>query len=127
MAFSTNQQQLFNWGPLYGVEIPELQSELPVASFQYWLRTNRQVLQIGKEFGNERFLLVNFDELYKFPKREIRRIISFLNISPGREVCQRASEILKKPESMGRYRQNDLSRFDSRDLSTLQEFGFKLQ
>lgn len=127
MAFSRNQQQCFNWGLLYGVEIPKSQSELRVASFQYWLRANQHVLQIGEELGNERFLLVNFDDLCKFPKLEIQKIISFLNIRPGREVCQRASDIPKKPESMGRYREHDLSQFGSRDLSALQEFGFTLQ
>jgi hypothetical protein len=33
MAFSHNQQQLFNWGRLFGVELPEDKSKIPSASF----------------------------------------------------------------------------------------------
>ncbi|MEL6868038.1 MAG: hypothetical protein AAFP19_26680, partial [Bacteroidota bacterium] len=33
MAFSKNQQQLVNWGPLFGIEPPHS----PLAQFNYWL------------------------------------------------------------------------------------------
>lgn len=127
MAYSRNQQQLFNWGPLYGVEVPRSQWDVQVASLQYWLRANQRAFQIGERIGKERFLAVNYDELCQFPRTGVQKIISFLDISPGREAFERASDIPKPPKSMGRYRGHDLSQFGRQDLSALREFGFTWQ
>jgi len=126
MAFSGNQRQLFRWGPLYGVEIPKSPSGVPVASLRYWVKANRYALRAGKKLGHEKFLLVNFDQLCKSPESEIQKIISFLKISPSREVYEEALSISKEPESIGRYRDHNLNQFDSDDLSALQRLGFTI-
>lgn len=124
MAFSRNQQQLYNWGPLFGVELPKSKIEEPKASLKYWVKSNKRVLEIGEKIGNDKFLVVNFDRLCLSPNSEIQRIISFLNIKPSPENLETALYIPKRPNSLGRYRAYDLSQFDPVDLDALRAFGF---
>lgn len=123
MAFSKNQQQLYNWGQFYGVEIPKSQSDVPKASLKYWVRANRRVFEIGKQLGNKNFLVVDFDKLCMSPKPEIERIIYFLGIRHSAKALDRVFNIPKRPKSLGRYQDHDLSQFDAADLEVLKTFG----
>jgi hypothetical protein len=127
MAFSKNQQQLFNWGHLYGVDRPKSASEIPVASYRYWVRANQRALEAGAELGREQFLLLNFDRLCRSPESEIQAIVSFLGVNPTQEAREKVSRILRQPPTMGRYRDHDLSQFGSDELSALQTFGFGIE
>ncbi len=73
MAYSQNQQQFYNWAALYGVNIPASASEIPLAAFRYWLAANEQAVRVGEQLGEQRFLLVNFDQLCMTPQSEISR------------------------------------------------------
>ena len=126
MAFSKNQQQLYNWGSIFGVETPKSKIEEPAASLKYWLKSNKHVLEIGERLGKQKFLLVNFERLCLSPKSEIQRIISFLNVSPSAKDLEFAFTIPKKPKSLGRYRDHHLGQFDPSDLHGLAEFGYSL-
>jgi hypothetical protein len=126
MAFSKNQQQLYNWGPLYGVERPSIFAEEPKASLKYWVRANEKVLQEGKAMGDDKFLLVPFEELCLSPEVVIDRIISFLDVAVDKDSYQRAINLPRKPASVGRYRSHDLGQFDAEDLASLQKLGFSI-
>jgi len=127
MAFSKNQQQLYNWGPLYGVQRPVSPSEEARASLKYWIRVNEKVRNIGKQMGDDRFLSVNFDELCVSPERGIRGLLSFLGIEVDQEVYQEAVRLPKTPSSTGRYRLQDIRQFDEEDLRLLPKFGFSVE
>ncbi len=124
MAFSKNQQQLFNWHSLYGVKKPLSTAEIPTASFKFWLRANRKIMQQGDRLGPERFLVINFENLCLHPEQEVKKILSFLKITPSREILQTCCAIPQKPKSMGRFRSHDLSLFDRDDLNKLTSFDF---
>jgi len=124
MAFSNNQTQLFNWGPIYGVELPMHKLGVPKASLKYWVKANQRALEAGKRLGPKKFLLVNFDQLCAFPEPEIQKIISFLNIQPGTADLEKILSIPKIPSTLGRYREHDLSLFDNDDLDALNMLGF---
>jgi hypothetical protein len=126
MAFSKNQQQLYNWGPFFDVKTPDTKTEEPAASLKYWVKSNRRVLEIGKKLGDAKFLLVNFDKLCLSPKTEIQKIVSFLNIKHSFENLEMAFNIPKRPKSLGRYRAHNLGQFDPADLYNLKELGFSL-
>jgi len=126
MAFSKNQQQLYNWGSMFGVALPKLKTEEPAASLKYWVKSNQRVLEFGERLGNERFLVVNFEKLCLSPKSEIQRIISFLNIKPNADKLKFAVNIPKKPSSLGRYRAHDTGQFESADLADLKTLGYSL-
>lgn len=119
MAFSSNQTQLFNWAPFYGVELPKQKSDIPRASLKYWIKANQRALEAGKRLGPDKFLLVNFDQLCLSPQSEIKRIISFLNIQPSSTEFANVITIPKVPSSYGRHRAHDPNQFDSDDLDLL--------
>jgi hypothetical protein len=124
MAFSRNQQQLYNWGTLFGVQLPKSKTEEPRASLKYWVKSNQRALGIGNQLGNEKFLVVNFDTLCAAPEPEIQRMVSFLNIKARPESLQMASNIPKRPTSFGRHQAHDLSQFEPADIAALKAFGF---
>jgi hypothetical protein len=124
MAFSENQQQLYNWGPFFGIAKPQSLPEEPKASLKYWLRANRRVFEFGQKLGNQKFLVVNFEKLCMSPEPEIKKIVSFLNICPSIDDLNKAYSIPKRPKSLGRYQNFELGQFDGTDLDELKTFGY---
>ena len=124
MAFSENQQQLYNWGPLYGLELPVSKSGVPAASLKYWIKSNRRAMQIGEKLGDRKFLVVNFDRLCVSPKSEITKIVRFLSVDPGAEILAALCRIPQRPKSLGRFRAHNIGRFDATDLNELENLGF---
>ena len=124
MAFSKNQQQLYNWGSLHHVPRPTTPQDEPAASFKYWVRANQQVTRIGEQLGEDRFLLINFDELCLSPKPWVDKIIAFLGIDADGTRYQQALTLPKTPKSMGRHKAHDMGQFDPNDLATLEGLGF---
>ena len=124
MAFSENQQQLYNWSPFFGLRLPPSKSDVPASSLKYWIKSNQRALEIGKKLGDQQFLVVNFDRLCLSPKSEIQKIMSFLNIEPGAETLAALCRIPQRPKSLGRYRAHNISQFDPADLNELVNLGF---
>jgi len=126
MAFSNNQQQLFNWGHLFGVELPDDKSKIPSASFSYWVRANDTVMKIGEKLGNSKFLLINYDKLCDSPINEIKKITNFIGITVDEDLISIAGSLVCKPYTVQRYKSHDLSQFNCKELSTLERFGFSV-
>lgn len=127
MAFSGNQQQLYNWGPLYGVQIPDFPSQEPSMSFKYWIKANERVLDLGKQLGNDRLLVINFDNLCISPEAEIRKLVTFLGIEVNGNLFEQALCLPKISSSTGRYKSQDLGIFDKDDVRLLTKFGFSVE
>ena len=126
MAFSENQQQLYNWGPVFGISMPVSQTDEPAASLNYWIKSNKRVMEIGQKLGHQQFLVVNFDRLCLSPGSEIKKIVSFLDIDVSAEDFAALKRIPQLPKSLGRYRAHDLGRFDAADLQALENLGFSI-
>lgn len=126
MAFSKNQQQLFNWGPLFGIERPRSEVDVPRAAFRYWVRANEAAIEAGETIGSEKFLVMNFDELCRSPESGLKRLLAFLQIDIDRETIQRAVSLPQIPKSMGRFKSHDLDQFESADLDALSRLGFSV-
>lgn len=124
MAFSRNQQQLYNWGDYFGVPPPASVAEEPRASLRYWLRANERVLEVGNRLGPSRFLLVDYDRLCLSPEGEIQKLLAFLDVRVDQGTYEQAVALPRVPASMGRYKQHDLGQFDESDLVALARLGF---
>jgi hypothetical protein len=124
MAFSDNQQQLYNWGPIFDLELPQSKFDEPAASLKFWIKSNRRVIESGQKLGDQKFLIVNFDQLCLSPESEIKKIVSFLNIEPHADDLEALIRIPQIPKSLGRYRAHDISQFDPADLNELENLGF---
>ncbi|MDA7666575.1 sulfotransferase [bacterium] len=127
MAFSKNQQQLINWGECYGIQRPRSESDEPSASLKYWIKANTKVLDVGRQVGAERFLLLNFDQLCLSPEKEIAKLRAFLGVDVEEGAYESALSLPKVPKSMGRRRQHDLTQFDQADLDLVSKFGFSVE
>ena len=125
MAYSTTQQQLFNWGPMFGVPLPETTEELPVASFRYWVEVNRSVLELSKTLSPDKFLLLNFDKLCANPDLEIQKLIDFLGIQVSESQLKKATAIPVVPDSKDRFITHGISGFWRDDLEFLHSLGYK--
>jgi len=127
MAYSRNQDQLFNWGPLYfDVAIPESQSLMPKASLSYWLAANKVCIENGRKLLGERFYLLNFDKLCMNPQKEIAQFLQFLDLSVKKEEFDALVRIPHIPKSKGRYLQEDLTIFSSHEIACVKELGFEV-
>ena len=124
MAFSSNRQQLVNWGELYGVPCPSADRDLPRAALRYWIRANRRAIELGKRLLGSRFLVLLFDELCAEPRTQITRLLDFSGVNCGSSVVDDLAILVQSPSSMGRFRQHDLGGLDRADIVAVCEFGF---
>lgn len=126
MAYSNNQQQLYNWGYLFCVEIPKSAKLLPRASLEYWIKSNKKVISFCRHFSKNNFLLINYDNLCSVPSKEIERLINFLGLEIKNINIIKLCSLIKKPISIGRYKKYDLSIFRKEQIDAVRELGFKV-
>jgi hypothetical protein len=124
MAFSHKRDQIHLWGKLFGVEIPDDPAQLPLASYRYWVKANRQVVQRGQDLGEGRFLLVNYDRLCSDPQQGVTEIAKFIGVNPTSEQMNRATGLIRPQETTGRHLQHGVEMFQGEDLDALRDFGF---
>jgi len=126
MAFSRNIQQLYNWGWIYGVKIPDNKKLIPQAQLEYWIRANKQALNIGRQLLGKRFYLQKFEELCINPKNEIEKLLNFMNIEVNKEVFKLLISLPSLPSTVGRYKSRDLNIFTEEQLDEVIKFGYKI-
>lgn len=120
MAYSENQNQLTFWGNHFingGVTIT------PRNSLKYWCIVHKNLFEYSKNLKTN-FYLLNFDEFCQKPKRGIMKLMKFLNHNLSAEDESQIQGLIKLPESIGRFKQNDLSCFDRQDIIYVEQLGF---
>lgn len=125
MAYSNNQAQLFNWGRLFGV-IPDSSISLPKASLQYWIKANKQAIDLGQRLLGNKFLLLNFDRLCLNPSAEIDRLLDFVEIDKASVAINNLVALPRMPKSFGRYKGSDMSVFSNNEIEAVREMGFEV-
>jgi hypothetical protein len=125
LAYSTTQQQLYIWGPMFGVPVPENKDHEPQASFRYWVEVNRRALELQNELGSDKFLILNFDDLCENPETMVTELIKFTGIKAAPDQIQNAIGIPRIPDTRGRFKAHDISEFKPDDLDFLESMGFK--
>ena len=119
MAYSTNQNQVKLWGTYF---IDNLKEISPKESLKFWCIANKRALEIC-ENQNIDHLVVNFDNLCTNTKSELSKIASFLQIDYS--TIQKYEKIIKRPASIGRFRNNDMSVFGRQDIEYVKKLGFE--
>jgi hypothetical protein len=127
MAFSENQYQLHNWGSLFGINIPNDGARLPKASLNYWIKSNKEAIRKGRELLGNNFILLKFDELCLEPKKQIDRVIDFLEVKKPIVRKKSLYTLPQKPRTSGRYRKNDLSIFTENQINEVMNLGFTVE
>src|SRR5215211_1268324 len=126
MAYSRNQFQLFNWGPVFGVEPPRNGAALPPRALSYWVRANERAIELGRELFEERFLLLRYESLCDDPSGTVSRLAGFLGLAPDDDLVSRlASQVAAPPPPR---RPHDLASagFAPEDLAMTERLGFPI-
>lgn len=124
MAYSRNQAQLFNWGDLFGIPIPDSFEFLPKASLNYWVTANETAITLGNRLLVDRFFVVNFDDLCFKTRRGVERLISFLEIDEKRVNMNGLCGLVKTPRSAGRHKKYRLDIFNDDEINAVRKLGF---
>lgn len=121
MAYSSNQNQLRMWGPhflqTHTIEIN------PHYSLKYWCAAHRRVNQLGSQLGHH-FLLLNFDLLCKQPQQQIQTLLNFIDCPVTKSQLNDLADLIKPPQSIGRYKTHSLDDFDPDDIAYVRSLGF---
>jgi len=120
MAFSGNQNQLFNWGDYFGIDPQAGPTE--AASLEYWIQANHVALENARRLGEGRFLLVDFDAMCDSPSSAIDDIAAFIGVEPSRDSA--LAELIRPPATRHRFRNKDCSAFTREQLSRVSALGY---
>jgi hypothetical protein len=125
MAFSTNKQQLRNWGYKFGIHVHESDTEIELARKQldYWIASNSYVINAGEK-SPENFYLLNYETLCKKPAKEIKNIAEFLNIEIPDHLMEKLTSIPAENFKKQRYLHEDITIFTPKQLDAVRKFEF---
>ncbi|NLU39526.1 MAG: sulfotransferase [Bacteroidales bacterium] len=124
MAFSSNQQQLYNWATLFNISQPKNSECLPAKSFEYWMKANKSVVDFGRRMGTNRFYLLNFDSLCESPKDEIAKLLVFLELKVCDKILENLYRLPTTPITSGRFENENIDWLEEESMEFLDIFGF---
>jgi hypothetical protein len=127
MAFSGNRQQLYNWGPMFGVRAGMAGASVPRAMLDYWIKASERAIAHGRQALGERFLVLNYDALCTRPAENLPALLAFLGLGTAGADLDRLGRLAERPSTMGRYRDRDLREFDEKALSAVRTLGFPVE
>jgi hypothetical protein len=126
MAFSRNQNQLYNWGKVYGIKLPKNKKLVPVAQLEYWIKSTKTAIKIGEEELENSFYLLNYDDFCNNPKDNIKRLLYFLDIGVDKEIFNKLLKIPQITPTQGRWKLHDLSIFGKKQINEVVDLGFNI-
>lgn len=122
MAYSQNQNQLRLWGSTI---LGEAYENSPRGSLRFWCQVHKRIQKTNSLMG-QKFLLINFDELCKFPHEELQKILNHFKIRTPNYLLEKLTKRIKQPASIGRHRLNTINDFDKDDIEFVEYMGFHI-
>jgi Sulfotransferase family len=127
MAYTRNKTQLRVWGERFGVRVPAANGpDEARAQLEYWIAATRRATDLGRRLG-ERFALVRYDDLYREPERELRRVLELAGLTVDAERLARLAAGVRAPESAGRWRAHGADAFSAKQIEAVESFGFEVR
>lgn len=123
MVYSNNQNQINKWGDLYDLDFSLNQERLRL---QYWFKSNKKAIELGRGLFDQKFLLINFNNLCINPQKEINTLMEFLNIEKSNANIHQLISLIHAPKSLKRYKNYNLNIFTKSDLDLVKELGFEI-
>lgn len=114
MAFSKNQNQLKFWTNL---------KPTPQNSLHYWVKVHKKLFKYQLKYPQNIYIL-DFDTFCLNPDIQIPLLLKFLNIQSNKNIIQKIKSIIKIPDTIGRYKNHDLSSFNQSDLDFIKSIGY---
>ncbi|MEO6882567.1 MAG: sulfotransferase [Bacteroidia bacterium] len=128
MAFSDNKQQLKNWGYRFNIHLKADDDEKEIARKQldYWIKSNTNAIEKGRELLDDRFHLLYHEKLCKQPKIEIKNLMNFIGHEINDSILASLASIPTISGSGERYKKNDCSIFSEEQLREVENLGFSI-
>ena len=123
MAYSANQSQVRRWGSRFGIEA---EVDSPVASLDYWIRSNELAIDRGRRMRPGSFFVVNHHLLCESPREEMTKFVDFLGIRPSDHELEELIGLPNPPKAMGFSRQRMVEEFGEERVARVQALGFTL-
>jgi hypothetical protein len=125
MAFSSNIDQLCNWGWMFSLDTSAPSGANPERKFSYWLAANRRAFDIGMRLMPGRFLIVDFDRLCQEPVPALQTIAEFLGYPLTSDRRAWLVSQISPLEAQSRYGDQDLSWLTKKHEAGLNELGYR--
>lgn len=107
MAYSSNRQQLINWGWMFDIKVEDYTSP-EEAQLAYWTATERRKAQLVQRWPG-RMSTWSFEEFVANPEAHLTDLTRKLYISVPEYTIRSACAHVKKPEGMGRSKGHPLN------------------
>jgi hypothetical protein len=122
MAFSRNQNQLLLWGRFF---VGDKCVASPYFSLKYWCAVHKRILEVGRLMDSN-FFLLNYDDFCLNPNNWMKPLCDFLGL-PEMNNQTRITKLIHPPDSLGRYKNCDITIFDEDDILFVNKMGFETQ
>lgn len=120
MAYSSNQNQLHLWGPLFLGGKPE---PAPRGALKYWCAMQRRIACVAEQMPG-RFLMVSYDALCRAPAEQLEALMDFVGVTPDPATRAAALACVRVPDTIGRFKAHGLGAFDKSDVEYVRDLGF---
>jgi len=111
MAFSRNQNQLKNWGPLFFDSPIEL---LPKNSFSLWRKVHERI-SASKEIWPDRIFILRYEDLMTRPVFLIKDICEFLDLTYIPSITSEIQQLINNPLDAKDFKSN-CNQFSEEDI-----------
>jgi len=126
MAFSDNVNQLRIWGHLFELEYKDNDKKLPSKLLKYWYHSNKTAIEKGREKLGKRFLTISFEDLCRYPEKEVPKLIDFLELKVTKKLLEEIITLPKIPKSHQRYKKQEHS-FNNEELLLIEEIDYMVK
>lgn len=120
MAYSKNQNQPRFWNRVYNQHRTDVS---PEESLHFWCRTHQKMLELSRTFPVS-IKMVRFEDICDDPNATIRDMAAHAGLAPSPADIAQLTALIKRPESIGRFRDHDPSGFPPSDLNIVEQMGY---
>ncbi len=128
MALSKNQNQLRNWGWLFGIDVPPdaTESDLRRAQLRYWVASTQHVMDAVADHS-DRVHVLRLDELLDRPREVIAELLDFAQLPADDDLLTELAALPASPDTRGRHRDVPLTDFPAEDVAYVASMGFPVE
>ena len=120
MAYSKNQNQPRFWNSSHNQHHREVS---PEESLHFWCRTHERLLELSKAYPGS-IKLVRLEDICDYPDDTIPQMARHAGLSTSSADVAQLATLIQPPQSIGRFRNHDLSGFAPSDLRFVQQMGY---
>lgn len=124
MAYSDNTFHLESWGWKFGIPEDLIQ---PQRMLKFWCNANMATVGFGTQhLGPSKLLLIKFEDVCYHPQKTAEVVAEFLGLQISQPIVNEFCNMIKIPETIGRYKHHSTSMLEQSELNIVAEFGYEI-